>query len=63
MNIYAGLLFLQGHIADAGLARRLAEPAEEALETEVPAIDVAATQQNHVRCVDGDTCRHGAAVS
>ena len=26
MNIYSGLLFLHGHIADAGLARALAAP-------------------------------------
>ena len=29
MNIYSGLLFLHGHIADAGLARQLVD-AEEA---------------------------------
>jgi hypothetical protein len=44
MNIYAGLLFLQGHIADAGLARRLAEPAEGA---EVDAVPSGPADQQH----------------
>jgi hypothetical protein len=30
MNIYAGLLFLQGHITHTDLARQLAEPQVEA---------------------------------
>lgn len=29
MNIYASLLFLHGHIANADLAHQLAEPAED----------------------------------
>jgi hypothetical protein len=54
MNIYAGLLFLQGHIADPGLARRLVEPLGEELEDDVPT-GVAATQQNHAPCPCGET--------
>lgn len=35
MNIYSGLLFLHGHIADAGLARQLVDAgdAEDAART------------------------------
>lgn len=44
MNIYSGLLFLHGHIADTGLARQLtatpAAPQEPALGT--PRANVAA---------------------
>lgn len=36
MNIYSGLLFLHGHIADAGLARRLAEPVQDDPTGEAP---------------------------
>ncbi|WP_421567307.1 hypothetical protein [Stenotrophomonas sp. PD6] len=55
MNIYADLLFLQGHIADAGLARRLVEPVEEVLERGVPVGGEAATQQNHAPCPCGES--------
>lgn len=34
MNIYAGLLFLHGHIADVGLAQRLAEGPDADAEAE-----------------------------
>lgn len=34
MNIYAGLLFLHGHIADVGLAQRLAERPDADAEAE-----------------------------
>lgn len=45
MNIYSGLLFLHGHIADAGLARALAEPVKvSAGDHPARAVTGAATQ-------------------
>ncbi len=44
MNIYSGLLFLHGHIADAGLARALAEPVKVPEGDAVRAVTGAATQ-------------------
>ncbi|WP_282246544.1 hypothetical protein [Stenotrophomonas sp. PS02300] len=44
MNIYSGLLFLHGHIADAGLARALAEPVKVPEGDAARAVTGAATQ-------------------
>lgn len=44
MNIYSGLLFLHGHIADAGLARALAEPVKVPEGDPARALTEAATQ-------------------
>jgi len=44
MNIYSGLLFLHGHIADAGLARALAEPEKVSAADTARAVTGTATQ-------------------
>jgi len=56
MNFYAGLLFLEGHIADPKLARALAGPADRARP---------ATRQPPLRkcCDQPKVSRHGAIVS
>jgi hypothetical protein len=44
MNIYSGLLFLHGHIADVGLARALAEPEKVSAADTARAVTGTATQ-------------------
>lgn len=59
MNIYSGLLFLHGHIADAGLARALAEP--EKVSAADTAREVAGTATQGVALPARAACEVGAA--
>ncbi len=59
MNIYSGLLFLHGHIADAGLARALAEPEKVSAADTARAVTGTATQS--VALPARAACEVGAA--
>jgi len=53
MNIYSGLLFLHGHIADVGLARALAEPEKVSAADTARAVAGTATQPARAACEVG----------
>lgn len=59
MNIYSGLLFLHGHIADTGLAQALAEP--EKVPAGEAARGVAGTATQGVALPAPTTCEVGTA--